>query len=80
MRDGRRVRTVRITRAEQRVALGQRVGAGGYVRVELRGSERPNPANPLAGRLDMEALTNPIFLRPGRAPRGPSRSETAPPG
>ena len=33
------------------------IGTGGYGRAEVRGAPEVDPANPLAGRIDMEALT-----------------------
>lgn len=54
------------TLAPARGILAQPVGSGGYVRAELRGEA--DPTNPAAGRLDMEALTNPIFLVSGTQP------------
>ncbi|MFP5335324.1 MAG: CehA/McbA family metallohydrolase [Actinomycetes bacterium] len=43
---------------------------GGYVRAEVRGEPRPDPVNPQAGELDMEAFTNPIHLAEGAVPAG----------
>ena len=48
--------------------LTQPIGTGGYVRAELRGEPFADPDNPAAGRLDLEALTNPIFLVQGTEP------------
>lgn len=62
LRDGEPVQVTPIFSEEQTVELEQPVGAGGYVRAELLGSPELDPANPLAGREGMEALTNPIFL------------------
>ena len=70
LRDGAQVLTQPITSDEQTVALTQPVGTGGYVRAELRGEPFTDPENPAASRLDMEALTNPIFLVQGAEPAG----------
>ncbi|MBL7512550.1 CehA/McbA family metallohydrolase, partial [Frankia nepalensis] len=51
---------------------------GGFVRVEVRGARRDYPGQPLAGELDMECLTNPIFLAAGDPPAD-LRPMTAPP-
>lgn len=68
-----------ITSDDQIVTSTAPIGAGGYVRAEVRGQPFVDPAKPLAGRLDMEALTNPIFLVPGSIPAG-TEPVTAPPG
>jgi hypothetical protein len=60
LRDGNPVQTTPITQDEQTVKLEGPIGAGDYVRAELRGTLVLDPTNPIAGRLDMEALTNPI--------------------
>lgn len=65
LRDGAPVHAAQITKDEQVVTLDQRIGAGGYVRAELRGSPALYPNAPQASRGDMEALTNPIFLVQG---------------
>ena len=70
LRDGAQVLTQPITSDEQTVVLTKPVGTGGYVRAELRGEPFTDPENPAAGRLDMEALTNPIFLVQGAEPAG----------
>jgi len=79
LRDGERFQTTPITSDEQTVTVDQSVGTGGFVRAELRGSERPDPTNPRASELDMEALTNPIFLERGAVPPGTAPDPTAPP-
>ena len=70
LRDGTQVLTQPITSDEQTVTLTQPVGTGGYVRAELRGAPFTDPENPAASRLDMEAITNPIFLVQGAEPAG----------
>ena len=70
LRDGAQVLAQPITSDEQTVTLSQPVGTGGYVRAELRGEPFADPENPAAGRLDMEAITNPIFLVEGPEPAG----------
>ncbi|MFN2557025.1 MAG: CehA/McbA family metallohydrolase [Nitriliruptorales bacterium] len=44
--------------------------AAGYVRAEVRSLPEVPARTPLSGRTDMEALTNPIYLRSGRSPDG----------
>lgn len=43
---------------------------GGYIRAEVRGGPRPRLLHRRAGRLDMEAFTNPIWLVVGDPPPG----------
>lgn len=68
LRDGAPVAVVQITSDAQTVTASVPVGPGGYVRAEVRGVPEVDPTNPIAGRTDMEAFTNPIFLPPGRVP------------
>jgi len=79
LRDGIPISITPITADEQTVRTQVPILVGGYVRAEVRGQPFVDPANPLASRLDMEALTNPIFLVNGRVPPG-ARPVTAPPG
>lgn len=65
-----------ITAEEQTVGVTLPIGpAGGYVRAELRSHPVADPARPWASRLDMKALTNPIWL----ATVGEPVQEEAPP-
>lgn len=82
IRDGAVVSVTPITSDEQRVTARVPIGAGGYVRAEVRGVPEVDPANPLAGRTDMEAFTNPIFLAVGRVPDDavPMDAPPGPPG
>ncbi len=76
--EGRVVSTTPLTEDEQTVRA--RVPVPGYVRAEVRGKARPGPpGKPLALELDMECLTNPIWLREGAPPVG-GVDEQAPPG
>ncbi len=80
IRDGAIALLVPITADEQTVSYSTTIGAGGFVRVEVR--DRPvagAPGAPLASRTDMEALSNPVFLRPGPPPRGTRPDPTQPP-
>lgn len=79
IRDGAVVSVTPITSDEQRVTASLAIGAGGYVRAEVRGAPEVDPANPLAGRTDMEAFTNPILLARGRVPDDAEPLD-APPG
>ena len=78
LRDGAQVLTQPITSDEQTVTLTQPIGTGGYVRAELRGEPFTDPENPAASRLDMEAITNPIFLVNGPEPAGNEPQEAPP--
>lgn len=78
LRYGQPVQTTPIASDEQIVTLQGLIGTGGYVRAELRGVPEAYPTNPTAGRLDMEALTNPIFLVAGYRPAS-NEPQTAPP-
>jgi hypothetical protein len=74
----RPVSTTPLTEDEQVVRA--KVPVPGYVRAEVRGQQRPGPpGKPLALELDMECLTNPIWLREGAPPVG-GLDEQAPPG
>lgn len=76
--DGTQVLTQPITSDEQTVTLTQPVATGGYVRAELRGEPFTDAENPAASRLDMEAITNPIFLVNGPEPAGNEPQEAPP--
>lgn len=82
IRDAAVVSVTPITSDEQRVTASMSIGAGGYVRAEVRGAPEVDPADPLAGRTDMEAVTNPILLAVGRAPddAAPVDASPGPPG
>lgn len=62
LRDGQPVQTAPVTSDEQTITPQGPIGTGGYVRAGLRGVPEVDPANPVAGRLNMESPTNPIFL------------------
>ena len=79
VRDAAVVQVVPITSDEQVVPFSTPVGAGGYVRVEVRGQVFLDPAVPLAGRTDMEAFTNPVWLVQGPVPPGTTPDDTRPP-
>lgn len=70
LREGAPVSTTALEADEQVVPLSTPVGAGGFVRVEVRGAPTFLPDTPLASTLDMEALTNPIWLVVGEPPSG----------
>lgn len=86
IRDGVVLSVTPITSDEQRVTARVSVGAGGYVRAEVRGAPEVDPANPLAGRTDVEAFTNPSVgcpTTPSRStprPDHPGRAVRLPPG
>lgn len=72
--------TFPITADDQTVTLDVPIGkAGGFVRAELHGQMFVALANPTGGYLDMEALTNPIFLVPGDIPAGTTPTYAPPP-
>jgi len=68
LRDGTPVQATPITSDEETVVLDQPIGAGGYVRAELRDEPAFEVPNIPASRGPMEALTNPIFLVQGPEP------------
>jgi len=71
---------VAITADEQTVSYETPIGAGGFVRVEVRGEPFfGGPEAPLASRTDLEAFSNPVFLRLGPPPVGTQADLTAPP-
>ena len=76
--DGRALETVPLADDVETVTVSVRIPERGtYVRAEVRGRERRDPGRPLAFELDMECLTNPVWLAVGDAPGG--RSEVAAP-
>lgn len=79
LRDGAPVQVVPIGSAEQTVQFASPIGAGGFVRVEVRSAPTLLPATPRASTLDMEALTNPIWLAAGSPPAGTRPDRTQPP-
>jgi len=80
IRDGSVVQSTPITSAAQTVRFEQPVGAGGFVRAELRGAPAIAPAGGFqSSRMDMEALTNPIFLLRGPIPPGTEPVDAPPP-
>jgi hypothetical protein len=75
IRDGAVALVVPITSDEQTVPFTTPIGAGGFVRVEVRGEPFfGGPGAPLSSRTDMEAFSNPVFLVQGPPP--PARSRT----
>ena len=72
--------TFAIGSDDQTVTVDTPIGsAGGYVRAELHGQMSVSPGNPLGSYLDMEVLTNPIFLVNGPAPAGTAPVFAPPP-
>jgi hypothetical protein len=77
---GRAVSTTPLTTNEQTVEAGVRIPPGGsYVRAEVRGRTRRYAGRPLALELDMECLTNPIWLVVGDVPAGAPSGQAPPP-
>ena len=68
-----------ITDPDAQLTFTVPVGRGGYVRAELHGAPVVDPTNPTAGRLDMEALTNPVWLAVGSPSQGSYDATTPPP-
>jgi hypothetical protein len=79
LRDGVPFRTTTLATDDERVEVDVPVGTGGFVRAEVRSSPEISPDRPRAGRLDMEALTNPVWLEVGEPPAGTSPDPTVPP-
>ena len=69
--DGKPISTTQLSSDDQTVTATVPIPpGGGYVRAEVRGQDRPDPANPQASEGDMEALSNPVFLVVGDPPAG----------
>ncbi len=68
LRDGTPVQATPITSDGETVTLDQPIGAGDYVRAELRDEPAFEVPNVPASRGPMEALSNPIFLVQGPEP------------
>ncbi len=80
VRDGVVATVVPITPDEQTVPYSTPIGAGGFVRVEVRGEPFfGGPSAPLSSRTDMEAFSNPVFLQQGAPPAGTQPDPTQPP-
>ncbi len=81
LRDGAVVSTTVLTDPDQSVSVPTPIGpTGGYVRAELHGQPFINQNNQVFGSyLDMEALTNPVWLAVGPVPDGTVRDDTMPP-
>ena len=79
LRDGAPVSTTAISADEQTVAFSSPLGVGGFVRVEVRSAPMLFPNAPLASTLDMEVLTNPVWLVRGDPPAGTVPDLTAAP-
>jgi hypothetical protein len=80
IRDGAVAAVVPLTSDEQTVPFTTPIGAGGFVRVEVRGEPFfGGPGAPLASRTDMEAFSNPVFLEQGAPPAGTQPDRTQPP-
>jgi hypothetical protein len=88
VRGGRGMRLVLISRGvpvsttqliEDEQLVRAQVPVPGYVRAEVRGRQRPGPpGKPLALELDMECLTNPIWLQEGEPPPGGLDEQASP--
>jgi hypothetical protein len=80
IRDGAVATVVPITSDEQTVPFSTPIGAGGFVRVEVRGEPFfGGPSAPISSRTDMEAFSNPVFLEQGPPPPGTTPDQTRPP-
>jgi len=80
LRDGVVVQRTAITSDSQEVGFDQRIGPGGFLRVELRGEPTLVPNSPLGSDLGMRAMTNPIFLVNGPLPPGTQPEDAPIPG
>lgn len=80
LRDGVPLTATTLSSDEQVVRASVPIGpAGGAVRAEVRSSPQVDPTNPIAGRTDMEAFTNPVLLVNGPVPADAAPDATAPP-
>jgi len=69
--DGRVRLRRRLRHDDETVTTTLRSGDACYLRAELHGRPWFDLLRPLAGRLDIEALTNPVYLVEGPAPDPP---------
>jgi hypothetical protein len=76
LRDGLPVLRRTLASDDETVQAQQPIGAGGYLRAEVRSAPEAEPTNIRAGRLDMEALTNPVWLVVGDAATAPAADLT----
>jgi hypothetical protein len=79
VRDGATVSVTPLATDDETVTARVPVGSGGFVRAEVRGENELFPETPLASRMDMEALTNPIWIEVGEPPPGTAPDLTQPP-
>jgi hypothetical protein len=79
LRDGVPFSTTTLGSDDETVTVQSAVGAGGFVRAEVRGSVEVLPDRPRASRMDMEALTNPVWLAVGEPAQGTTPDPTRPP-
>jgi hypothetical protein len=79
MRDGVPVSTTKVASDDETVPFTTTIGAGGFVRVEVRSAPTFLPERPRASTMDMEALTNPVWLEVGEPPAGTEPDRTRPP-
>jgi hypothetical protein len=70
--------TTQLDADDQTVSASVPIGAGGYVRAEVRSAPHFDSTAPASSSTDMEAFTNPIFLVLGEPPPG-TQPEDAPP-
>jgi hypothetical protein len=79
VRDGAPVSVTPLATDDETVTASMPVGAGGFVRAEVRGESEILPDTPLGSRLDLEALTNPVWIEVGDPPPGTAPDLTQPP-
>ena len=73
---GAAVRTDPLSGHDEARELEVPLGTDSYVRVEVRGEPFLDTTSITASRLDMEALSNPVWLAPGPVPPGMTRDDT----
>ena len=79
LRDGAPVGVTPLASDDETVRARVPIGPGGFVRAEVRGENEIFPDRFLASRMDMEALTNPVWLEVGDPPPGAEPDSTMPP-
>ena len=77
--NGALISTTQLDADEQSVSATVPIGAGGYVRAEVRSAPHIDSTAPVSSSTDMEAFTNPIFLVLGEPPPGTSPEDAPPP-
>jgi hypothetical protein len=79
LRDGVPFATTTLASDDETLPFTTTIGAGGFVRAEVRSAPTFLPEAPRASTPDMEALTNPVWLEVGEPLTGTEPDRTRPP-